>query len=167
VNGSELTLAWRNTFEGGAPAALLLDVSGALTASLPLPLGDVFSFTGVSGGTYTLRLRATNAAGASTASNPVTLTFPGACSGVPAVPANFLATKTGNRITVVWDSPANGPAPTGFALTVGGSFDGDIATTLRSLSGEVGPGTYSLHVRATNPCGAGPATAPQVITIPE
>ena len=50
----------------------------------------------------TLTVRAGNAAGASTASNPVTLTFPGACSGPPLAPANFLAYKSGNTIFVVW-----------------------------------------------------------------
>ncbi|MGH9174883.1 MAG: hypothetical protein ACRD1H_11020, partial [Vicinamibacterales bacterium] len=164
--GSNLALAWRNTFAGGAPTGLLLDVSGSLVATLPLPLADSFNFSGVPGGTYTLTLRASNAAGTSGPSNPVTLTFPGACSGAPLTPTNFLASKAGSVITVVWDPAASGAAPTGFVLNVSGSFVGSFPTTQRSLSGTVGAGTYTLSVYATNACGASAATSSQTIVIP-
>ena len=36
VNGASLALTWRNTFDGGAPASIVLDVSGALSLSVPL-----------------------------------------------------------------------------------------------------------------------------------
>jgi hypothetical protein len=58
ANGRSVALSWRNTFEGGAPTSLVVDVSGALSASLPLPLGGGFTFDGVPPGTYQLRLRA-------------------------------------------------------------------------------------------------------------
>ena len=166
VNGSNLSLAWRNTFEGGAPTSLLLDVSGTLSATLPLPLATTFSFAGVPPGTYTLSLRAANPAGTSGPSNPVTLTFPGACSGVPLTPANFLASKKGNVITVVWDPAAGGPAPTAFVLNVSGAFVGSFPTTLRSLSGTVGAGSYTLSVYATNACGTSAPTVAQTVVIP-
>ena len=51
---------------------------------LPLGPGETFQFAGVPPGTYTLRVRSTNGAGTSGSSNAVTLSFPGACSGVPA-----------------------------------------------------------------------------------
>ncbi len=84
VDGSSLGLTWRNTFGGGAPASAFLDVSGAVSASLPLGATESVSFAGVPAGTYTLRVRSTNAGGDGPVSNPVTLTFPGACSGAPA-----------------------------------------------------------------------------------
>ena len=91
ANGVSLGLAWRNTFAGGAPSSLVLDVTGSASASLPLGLSDAFSFNGIPPGTYTFALRATNAAGTSAPSNAVTLTFPTGCSGLPLSPANFLA----------------------------------------------------------------------------
>ena len=166
VDGSSLALTWRNTYGGGAPTAILLDVSGSITGTLPLPFADTFNFAAVPGGTYTLSLRAANDAGTSAPSNAVTLSFPGPCSGVPHAPANFLATSAANVISVVWDSPNSGPAPTGFVLVVSGAFNGAIPTTLRSLSGAVGSGSYTLSVYATNSCGNGPATTPQTVNIP-
>jgi Big-like domain-containing protein len=166
VDGSSLALSWRNTFGGGAPTSILLDVTGSINATLPLPLADTFTFATVPGGTYTLSLRAMTGAGTSPSSNAVTLTFPGPCSGVPQVPANFLATKAGSVISVLWDSPDSGPATTGFVLVVSGAFNGSIPTTLRSLSGAVGSGSYTLSVYGTNPCGNGPATTPQTVTVP-
>ncbi len=166
VDGSSLALAWRNTFAGGAASALLLDVAGTLRATLPLPPGDTFTFAGVPAGTYTLSLRASNATGVSGPSNAITLTFPGPCSGVPGAPANFVVSNAGSVITAIWDPGSGGPAPTGYVLSVTGAFSGAFPTTMRSLSGSVGPGTYSLSVHATNACGASAATAAQVVTIP-
>jgi hypothetical protein len=68
VNGSSLTLAWTNTYSGGAPASLVLDVTGSLATSIPLGLSEGFTFAGVPDGTYTLALRAQNCSGRSLAS---------------------------------------------------------------------------------------------------
>ena len=110
-NGSSVLLSWRNTFGGGAPGAVVLDVTGSATTTIPLGLTDAFAFDGVPPGTYTLRLRAMNAAGASGPTSPITLTFPGGCSGAPSPPSNFLAYRVGNAVFVVWDPPATGAAP--------------------------------------------------------
>jgi hypothetical protein len=166
VNGSSLTLAWRNTFGGGAPQSLILDVTGALATSIPLGLTDTFSFAGVPPGTYTLTLRAVNAAGVSPPSNPVTLTFPGACSGAPLPPENFVAYRVGNTINVLWDPAASGPAPSGFVLSVTGTLAASIPTPTRALSGGVGPGSYSLSVVAVNACGTSASSAGQVVVVP-
>lgn len=166
ANGSALTLAWRNTFGGAPPTSLLLDVSGAIAATLPLGLTDAFSFPAVPPGTYTFRLRASNAAGVSAVSNAVTLSFPGACSGAPNPPSHFLAYATGSTVTVLWDPPATGSAPTSYLLGVTGAFTGTFPTTGRTLSGAVGAGTYGLSVRAANACGTSAATAVQTITVP-
>jgi YVTN family beta-propeller protein len=166
VNGADLSLAWRNTFEGGAPTALFLDVSGSLSATLPLPLADTFSFAGVPAGTYTLRLRAANASGLSGPSNPVTLTFPAACSGVPATPTHVVASRDGGLVTALWESAPSGPAATNFVVNVTGSFVGAFPTTGRALAGTVGPGSYTITVSATNVCGASPPSAPQTVVVP-
>ena len=166
VNGSSLALAWRNSFGGGVPTGIIVDVSGSIATSIPMGLNDTFTFAGVPAGTYTLSLRASNASGASDPSSAVTLTFPGPCSGVPLPPSNFLAYKAGSTIFVVWDPPASGPAATGYVLNVSGGFFGSFPTTGRSMSGTVGAGAYDLSVTATNACGVGATTSTQTVTIP-
>ena len=94
-NNRNLELTWRNTFAGGAPTSLFLDVTGAITATLPLPLVEGFTYSGVPDGAYNFSVRAANAAGGSPASNIRGATFAAAngCTGAPAVPANFRAFK--------------------------------------------------------------------------
>jgi hypothetical protein len=166
VNGPSLWLTWRNTFAGGRPEGALLDVAGAATTTIPLGAGESFSYPNVPPGTYTLGVRTSNAAGASDPSNRVTLTFPSACTGVPAAPANFLAYRTGSSIALVWDPAPAGPATTGYVVSVAGSFTGTFALTSRTISGTVGPGSYALSVAGTNACGQGPATPSKVIVVP-
>ncbi|HYU79444.1 MAG TPA: IPT/TIG domain-containing protein [Vicinamibacterales bacterium] len=167
VNGSTLALSWRNTFAGGTPVSLVLDVTGSQVASMPLGLNDSFMFSGVPAGTYTLTLRALNAAGSSLASNAVTVSFPGGCSGAPATPPNFLAYKIANTIYVVWDpAPAGSPAATNSVLNVSGSFAGSFSTMGHSMNGTVPAGTYNFSVVAMNSCGSSPATDVQTVVIP-
>ena len=143
-----------------------LEVTGSISTSFTLGVTESFGFSGVPPGTYTFAVRASNAAGVSAASNPVTLTF-GACAppGV-GMPTNFVASKSGNIVSVSWAPPATGPAPTGYVLLVTGSFVGNFPTTGLALSGPVPPGSYTLRVLATNGCGNSAATPEQVVTIP-
>ena len=96
VRGSALWLAWQNTYGGGAPTGIVMDVTGGATATLPLPLGESFSVPGIPNGTFTLRLRAVNAAGASSQSGSVTITAPSSNCAAPRVPAAYFATRVGN-----------------------------------------------------------------------
>jgi hypothetical protein len=165
VNGSALQLAWRNTFGGGPPATIVLDVSGPVNTSLPVGATETFAAT-VPAGTYTLSVRATNAGGTSASSNAVTLSVPAACSGIPLPPANFLAYTSANTIHVVWDPPVSGPAAASYVLHVTGSVNLTVPLGQRSIIGAVPPGTYNLSVSAANACGIGPATAVQTIVVP-
>lgn len=167
ANGSTLGLAWKNTFAGGAPTGLTLQVTGALTASLPLPMSDHFTFSGVPPGTYTLSLRATNPAGVSAPSNSVTLSFPQGCSGVPLAPIGLVAYKTGTTIHVSWQPAASGAAPTAYVLNVSGTLNASLPVgSLRAISGAVPPGTYALSVAALNACGTNGSAGPVSVTIP-
>jgi hypothetical protein len=167
VNGSALALSWRNTFSAGTPTSLVLDVTGSVAASLPVSLSESFTFAGVPAGTYSLSLRAVNAAGSSAASNTVTVTFPGACSGPPATPPTLVAYKTGMTIFVIWDAqPPASPAATGYVLNVSGSFVGALPMTSRTARGTVPAGAYNFSVVATNPCGSSAATPVQTVVIP-
>ncbi len=165
-NGNGLVLAWRNTFDGGQPAGLILDVSGTVTAQIPLGISESLAVNGVPPGTYTLRLGSVNAGGVSPASGPVTVTMPSPCPGPPEAPSNVLGYRVGNTASVVWDPPSTGPAVSIYVLNVSGSVVGSFATTARSLSGQAGPGSYTVSVVAVNPCGSSPASPPQTIIVP-
>lgn len=161
VNGDILGLSWRSTFTGGAPDDFELLVSGGATAALPVPVGEALNLGGVPPGTYTFRLRARNGAGAGAVSNPVTLTFPGACSGPPLAPQNPLVFAAGNVVQAYWDPPASGPAATNYLLQVSGSFTGVVPVTARTLRAPAPPGSYAIAVAAQNACGTSAFTAPQ------
>lgn len=166
VDGSSAALVWKNTFGGGAPSAVILDVTGAVTMSVPLGPVESIAFDDIPAGTYHVSLRAANAAGSSGPSNPVSMTFPGPCSGAPLPPTNLLAYTIGRTVVVVWDPAATGPAPTGYVLNVSGTLSGVFSTTVRMVRGAVPPGSYALSVHATNSCGASQPTAAQTVVTP-
>ena len=145
---------------------MALDVSGSFNGSLSIPIGDSGSFSGVPSGTYTLALRAVNGTGSSTASNAVTITVPGTCSGAPLPPANFVVIKTGHALRLFWDPADAGPAPTGFVIAVTGAFNGTVPVPGRSIGATVGAGTYNLSLLANNACGSSAPTAVQSVTVP-
>jgi hypothetical protein len=66
----------------------------------------------------------------------------------------------------VWEPPASGPAAERYTIDVTGSFTGTFQTTVRSASGQVGPGSYTITIRAVNACGSSPATPSQTIVVP-
>lgn len=166
VVGNTLQLAWSNSFAGGAPASIVLDVTGNAAVSVPVGLVESLAFAGIPAATYTFAVRATNASGGSAASNPVTLTFPTACSGAPSAPSGFVATTAGHVLSLAWNLPATGAAPTSYLLQVSGAFVGTVPATARALSGAVPPGTYTLSVVAVNPCGSSAATPARTVTVP-
>jgi predicted phage tail protein len=166
VNGSTLALTWTNTYAGGAPTSFVLEVTGALTASLPVGRGDSFALAGVPEGTYTLALRAVNATGTSAPSNAVTLTFPGPCSGAPDVPRDLRVYRSESTVHVAWAPGASGPAPTAYVLIVTGSSSSSYVTAARAMSGAIAPGTYALTVVAVNACGASAGTPAQTVVVP-
>ncbi|MEZ5420893.1 MAG: fibronectin type III domain-containing protein [Vicinamibacterales bacterium] len=164
--GSTLRLAWTPTYSGGAPSAAVLEVTGAVNATLPLGAADAFSYAGVPAGSYTFRVRQANAAGLSPVSNAVSLTFPGTCSGAPGVPQNLVAAKSGTTLSLFWDPPATGAAPSAYVLTVTGAYSGSLPFTTRTLTTPVPAGTYNFTVAASNACGTGPGTPVQSVAIP-
>jgi len=167
VNGGVVELSWRNTFAGGEPTGLALDVSGSLSASLPLAVTERFAYPTVPDGTYTFSLRALNASGSSAPSSPVTLTFPSACSGAPQVPTRFLAfASAGRTLNLVWDPPASGGAATSYVLEVTGAYVGVVPLLDRALSVPVAPGSYTFRLAAVNGCGTGAFTAAQTVVVP-
>lgn len=165
VKGSALWLAWRNSFTGGTPQSLMLDVTGSATVSLPIPLSEEFSLPAIPNGTYTFRLRAMNAAGASNQSGSITVTAPSTTCALPRVPTNFQVTKTGNVISASWDTPSGGTPAAGYRLNVSGSYVGSFPIAGRGFASGAPGGTYNFSVQAVNACGAGPVTAFQTVVI--
>jgi len=166
VKGSALWLAWRNNFTGGTPQSLMLDVTGAVTVAVPLPLSESFSLPGIPNGTYTFRLRAVNATGASTQSGSVSLTAPSTTCALPRVPTNFQVTRSGNVVGATWDTPSGGTPAASYRLNVSGSYVGAFPIAGQGFSSGAPSGTYNFSVQAVNACGAGPVTAFQTVVIP-
>jgi hypothetical protein len=167
ANGADLALSWTNTFDGGVPTRLqLIVVDGPVTGIVPLPLTESFRFSGVPDGTYTFRVVAANASGASPPSAPVTLTFPGACIGPPGAVTHVTLQRQGTVVTVSWLPPPLGPAVETYIVFVSGAATGSLSTAARSVSGVVGRGTHTVHVAAANACGTGPRSTPHTVVVP-
>jgi predicted phage tail protein len=166
VNGLTMALSWTNTFTGGAPTDLQLNVSGAQTGSFPVGVVDTVSFNGVPGGSYTFTLTASNTAGVSSPSTAVTLTIPGSCAGPPEPPTYFAVAKSGSTLTLTWQPPVAGTAVTSYVIQASGAVTGSVSTVMRSLTGTVGAGTYTLRVAAVNACGTSVPTDPITVTVP-
>jgi hypothetical protein len=166
ANGSALGLSWTNPPGGPAATAMWLNVTGALTVTLPLPPAETFTYPNVPPGTYTFSMSASSAGGMSAPSNSVTLSFPSPCTGVPGIPTDLQMWTAGRTIFLAWGPSASGAAVTGYTVHVSGSYVGSFATTDRTLSGVAAPGSYTLNVVATNPCGASPATPAQTVVMP-
>lgn len=165
VNGSALGLSWMNQGSAGVPTSMLLDVSGAIAATLPIPAGESFAFPAVPPGTYTFAVRAANAMGTSTASAPVTLTFPGGCSGAPQTPVALSASAASGRLTVAWEPPASGAAVSSYVLEVSGAITLSVPFATRGVTAPVPPGVYTFQVRAVNACGGSALSAPVTVTV--
>jgi hypothetical protein len=168
VNGSSLALVWRNTYGGGIPTNVILNVTGALSTSISLPTTEAFAFNGVPNGTYTFTVQGSNAGGLSPLSNPVTLSFPGTCTGPPQPPEDlhFYAELGRRQLRWSWNTPTTGPAPTGYVVNVTSPiFTGSVPVTERSISATVPPGSYTLSVAATNACGTSAPTAPVTVVV--
>ncbi|MCC6992938.1 MAG: hypothetical protein IT181_28305 [Acidobacteria bacterium] len=165
--GNAVELSWRNTFGGGAPTALALDVTGPVSGTLPLGVTESFTFTGVPPGTYTFAVRALNAAGSSVASAPAFLTFPGVCGAVPQTPTSVIAFVQAGVVTVLWDPPATGSPTLTYALVVSGSISGTFGVGgSRSLSAPAPAGSYTLQVVSANACGTSVPSAPVTVIVP-
>jgi titin len=193
VNGAEVALSWKNTFEGGPPMGLRLKLAGSTVASLPL--GEMFSVANVPPGTHDIALTAVNEWGESPLSNGVRVIVPSSCL-VPNAPQYFTATSargpfapcgpslprisacgteagaalhgktaTGQAFDLAWLPPSSGAAVTGYTVEVSGAYNGSFNTTDRTVTGTAPPGSYTVSVRAGNSCGVGPSAPAQTIVI--
>ncbi|MGE0815010.1 MAG: hypothetical protein AB7O28_04290 [Vicinamibacterales bacterium] len=166
ASGGVLDLSWTNNWSDAPPTGIRLSVSGALTASVDLPVGEFFHGAGVPAGTYTFTVSALNGAAVSPPSAPVTLTFPGACTTPPLPPAAFSASTQNGRLYVDWVPPAAGPAVMEYSVFASTPTPIAFHTAQRSLAVPVPPGTYTLAVASVGPCGTSAVTPAQIVIVP-
>lgn len=166
-NGSSVDFSWTNSYEGGAPTSLALDVSGSASATIPLAFADRVSIAGAPAGNFAVRLRAVNAAGSSAPTAPVPVLVPSAsCTLAPSTPVRFVAYAVGGVVHLRWEQPETGGAATSYALIVAGDFTGSFTLTQAQLSTPAPPGSYQVRVVALNQCGASGQTLGRTVTVP-
>jgi predicted phage tail protein len=169
-------LSWLAAASGAAPTTYSIEAGTApgLANVANFATGNsatTFSAVGVPNGTYYIRVRASNAAGASTPSNQVTLVVGSPSPGAPLAPSTLTASWVGSTVTLSWLAPSGGGTPTSYIIDVratSGSANftsfstGSNATTITAPN--VGNGTYYVRVRASNASGAsGPSNEVVVV----
>lgn len=167
VNGSALTLVWKNTFLAGTPTGAELVVSGAAGGVVPATGADWFQASSVPPGTYSIATRTRNATGLSAVSAPVSVTVPGTCAA-PQVPLRAVAFVAGaGRLGAVWDPNPSGGAPERYEIVVSNVVNATVNVGLQRVHDvPVAPGAYGIRVRAVNACGASALTALQTVVVP-
>lgn len=174
---NSVVLQWRNTFGGGEPTGVAIDVAqnGARVTSIPMPVADRWSFDSVPNGTFSFTVRATNSSGTSGSSNSVTLTFPLSGCSSPGTPQAFSLAANGRLVSAYWLAPSSGTTPTHYLVEAEMQVRENGRTTWRpvgtfpagatTISSPVGPGTYRVRVRSANICGNSGFTGRQTVTV--
>jgi hypothetical protein len=164
-----VSMQWTRPTVGPPATGYLLEVGATPTsfALASIPLGDVTTFVAPAPtGAYYVRLRATNAAGQSTATSARRLDV--GCVAPPGPPTALSASVAGGSVTLNWD-PAAGNVGR-YILEAGSSPGlGNIATAVLApvtrFSAVAPPGTYFIRVRAGNACGTSVPSAEIFIVI--
>jgi uncharacterized protein (DUF1800 family) len=173
-NGSSVVLNWRNTFGGGEPTGVVVDVTqnGARVASIPMPLASTWSYDAVPAGTFGFTVRATNSVGTSGSSNAVTLTFPLSGCSAPSTPGTFAFAVSARTVSASWLAPSSGTTPTRYRVEArlrnpnnSTTALGTFPVTGTAISSPVGPGRYEVRVRSENICGNSGYTGWQSATV--
>jgi hypothetical protein len=173
-NGSSVVLNWRNTFGGGEPTGITVDVTqnGSRVASIPLGLTNTWSYDGVPAGAFGFTVRATNASGTSGSSNNVTLTFPLSGCSAPGTPTSFSFAANGRSVAAYWLPPTSGTTPTRYTVEARRRNTNNTTTplgtftvTAQTISSPIGPGRYEVRVRSENICGNSGFTGWQSVTV--
>lgn len=168
-NGRTLHVAWTRVVGATSYQIEAGSVAGEADRAV-VDVGDVGRVQAVvPPGLYAVRVRAVNRFGASAAS-PDTLEridSPAVCDAPPPAPADFTGQAGGVLAALSW-APA--PGATGYVLEAGsGPGRADLARQplggVTTFAATAPPGTYHTRVRATNACGAGPASYDVVLTL--
>ena len=183
VSGGTLTLTWSAPAGGCASSSYLLQAGSSAgsseLANSNVGGGTTYVASGVSAGTYFVRVRAVNAFGQSAASNEVTAVVTG---GVPTpVPGGVSGTWTGLAPDgFVEDPPDSGESDMTFVLTqTGNNVTGTTVSRIRKcpgcsidvgksqtgvLTGTVSGSTFTFAIVIAAPIGNGPRPVNAVAT---
>jgi predicted phage tail protein len=117
-------------------------------------------------GTYWVRVRGANAAGAGAPSQDVSVVMgpAGGCVGLPAAPVLLTPVTSDVNVSLSWNAPTLGRAPAGYVLFAGSapgssnlaSFGTGSAAT--SFAASAPAGLYFVRIAASNACGIGPVS---------
>jgi predicted phage tail protein len=164
-SGSTVTLTWTAPGSGDATTGYVIEAGSApglanLAVVVTGSTATSFSATGIGSGTYYVRVRAQNASGTSGASNESTLVVgSSACTSAPGAPGGLAITSSGSTVTLAWNAPSGGCAPTSYVLQAGSSpglsnlANSNVGNTTSYVATGVGNGTYYVRVRAANAYG--------------
>jgi hypothetical protein len=161
VSGSVVTLSWTAPAAGDAPTSYQVQ-AGSSTGQTNIATFDTgttattLAVFNVPAGTYFVRIRAVNSAGASVASNEVQVVVGGAppCAAI-SPPSGLVATISGSTVTLSWSAPTSGCTPTSYIIQAGSTpglsnlanFDTGTAAT-SFVASNVGAGTYYVRIQS-------------------
>jgi fibronectin type 3 domain-containing protein len=162
VSGSQINVSWTASTDNVGVSGYMVERcqgAGCTTfAQIATPTANSYSDTGLAIGSYSYRVRATDAVGnlsgySNTASGTITDTQP------PTAPSGLTATVVGSQINLSWTASTDNVGVTGYRVErcqgAGCTNFAQIAapaTTTYSDTG-LGAGTYSYRVRATDAAG--------------
>jgi hypothetical protein len=179
ASGSTVFISWTAPASGGAPTAYTIEAGSSAGASnlASFSTGSTatsFSSGGVGAGSYFIRVKATNAAGTSAASNESLLVVGGGgpCTGAPGAPTGFMITgNSGGTVSFSWTASSGSPTSyiieagsTPGATNLANSDLGGTATTFTAPG--VGRGTYYVRLRAKNSCGTSSVSNEVTLVVP-
>jgi hypothetical protein len=148
-------LSWDAPQSGGTPTSYILEAGvtpGTTFATLPASSTSLL-IPGIPPGVFFLRVRGVNGAGAGAPSTEFVLRVAAGGVVAPDPPPGLFPLVVEGRLTLTWDLPRRGPAPTSYQLEVGTAAGrSDIAvvptpTRLFRFTG-VPPGVYFVRVRS-------------------
>jgi subtilisin len=174
TNGNFATFSWEAPTTGNGPTRYLV-IAGSVPGGSDIGAFDVGLSTSISAtigaGSYHLRVRAENPAGAgpATADQSFTIEPP----APPGPPSSFASQVADSTVTLTWQVPASGGAPTSYVIEAGTAlglanlavFDTRSPATSLVVNG-VPSGTYFLRIRAKNAAGGSIPSNELTIVVP-
>lgn len=165
--------AYNNTTNGGSAISLVeYSLNGGTNWISAGTLANPFTVSSLTNGTsYSIRIRATNPIGTSSASGLITATP----VGLPGIPTAVQAASAPASTQVSWVAPLNTGGATiesytaaAFTGSTGGSAVQSCtsATLTCAITGLTNATTYYIQVYATNRVGNSPASSPRVAVTP-
>jgi len=177
ASGSTVTLTWSAPTSGDPVVSYIIEAGSAagLSDLAVMPTGSAattFSTGGVPNGTYYVRIKAQNATGTSAASNEAILGVgAAACTSAPDPPGGLTSTVTSRTITLSWNAPGAGCAPTSYVLQAGSTSgssalaNSNVGSATSFTATSIANGSYYIRVRAANAYGTSNASNEVVATV--